>query len=100
MDRSLTLTVVPVSLGTRTPSSWRDVGSCRDSDPNLFYPVGRGRAALDRAEEAKLVCRACPSREPCLAFAIATRQELGIWGGTLPEDRRRLRQRRRAALAS
>jgi WhiB family redox-sensing transcriptional regulator len=79
----------------RAPERWRAVGSCRDSDANLFYPVGRGRDALEQAEEAKAICRGCPSREPCLAFALASRQELGIWGATAPEDRRQLRGRRR-----
>ena len=51
-------------LGT---STWRDAGYCRDKDPNLFYPLGRGRAAIEQAEVAKAYCRACPSREPCLA---------------------------------
>jgi WhiB family redox-sensing transcriptional regulator len=88
------LTVQGILRQRRTPE-WRAVGSCRDSDANLFYPVGRGRDALEQAEEAKAICRGCPSREPCLAFALATRQELGIWGGTAPEDRRQLRGRRR-----
>lgn len=92
--------VAPVPREKWAPENWREVGSCRDSDPNLFYPMGRGRAALEQAEVAKLVCRACPSREPCLAFALATRQELGVWGGTSPEDRRRLGRGRRRAVAS
>jgi WhiB family transcriptional regulator, redox-sensing transcriptional regulator len=94
------MTAVPGPLKQWGPESWREVGSCRDSDPNLFFPVGRGRAAIEQAEVAKLVCRACPSREPCLAFALATRQELGIWGGTSPEDRRQLGRGRRRPVAS
>src|SRR5581483_2696450 len=46
------------------------------------------RAAREQAEVAKVLCRTCPSREPCLAFALATGQALGVWGGTSPEDRR------------
>ena len=84
------MTAAPTGREKRATENWRDVGSCRDSDPNLFYPVGRGRAALEKTEVAKVVCRACPAREPCLAFALASRQELGIWGGTSPEDRRQL----------
>ncbi len=78
-----------VARATRwSPAQWRDAGSCRDSDPNLFYPLGRGRAAREQAEVAKVLCRTCPSREPCLSFALATGQALGVWGGTSPEDRR------------
>ena len=79
-------------LGTPT---WRDVGHCRDKDPNLFYPLGRGRTALGQAEVAKAYCYGCPSREPCLDFALASNQLLGIWGGTSPEERRLLRGRQR-----
>jgi WhiB family transcriptional regulator, redox-sensing transcriptional regulator len=85
MEKDLTRTIRPPA-----PAGWRHVGSCRDSDPNLFYPLGRGVAALEQAEEAKLFCRTCPSREPCLAFALVTRQELGVWGGTTPDERRQI----------
>lgn len=94
------MTTTSVPSEKWAPGNWRDVASCRDSDPNLFYPVGRGRAALEQSEVAKSVCRTCPSREPCLAFALATRQELGIWGGTSPEDRRQFTRGRRKAVAS
>jgi WhiB family redox-sensing transcriptional regulator len=81
--------------------SWRDIGRCRDKDPNLFFPRGRGRAALEQAEVAKAYCRTCPSREQCLAYALATVQLLGVWGGTSPEERRvLLGRRRRAQVAS
>jgi WhiB family redox-sensing transcriptional regulator len=80
--------------------SWREVGSCRDLDPNLFYPVGTGAPAVKQAEEAKRLCATCPSVEPCLAFALATRQELGVWGGTSPDERRLLIRAQRAQVAS
>jgi WhiB family redox-sensing transcriptional regulator len=86
--------------GRRRAENWRAVGSCRDSDPNLFYPLGRGHPSLEQTEVAKSICRACPSREPCLAFALATRQDLGVWGGTSPEERRELIRARRRAIAS
>jgi len=83
---------------SRTMSrAWRDVGLCRDKDPNLFYPLGTGRHTVKQADVAKTLCRVCPSREPCLAFALATDQRLGVWGGTTPEERRRLLGRRRRA---
>jgi hypothetical protein len=36
-------------------------------------------------------------RGECLAFALATRQLHGIWGGTSPEERTVLRNKARAA---
>jgi WhiB family redox-sensing transcriptional regulator len=46
----------------------------------------------DVARRAMAVCRACPVRPECLAFALTTRQHEGIWGGTTPFERRRLRR--------
>ena len=99
MDQDLVRALL-LSLPGRAPASWRDVGSCRRSDPNLFYPLGRGAAAVEQAEEAKAFCQSCPSREPCLDFALSTRQDLGVWGGTSAEERRRLLRSRRTAVAS
>jgi WhiB family redox-sensing transcriptional regulator len=63
--------------------------------------LGKGRAAVEQAEHAKAICRICPSLKPCLSFALATSQDLGIWGGTTPEERRLLLGRgRRAEVAS
>jgi WhiB family redox-sensing transcriptional regulator len=78
------------------PENWREVGSCRDSDPNLFYPLGRGREALEQIEEAKAICRTCPSQEACLDFALTFRQALGVWGGASAEERREIRRGGRA----
>ncbi len=78
-----------------TNLSWRQRGACRGLDPDTFYPPSD-----DEAEEAKAVCASCPVREPCLEFALDTREAEGIWGGTTARERRRLlRQRRKSAAA-
>ena len=100
MDQALRWISLPVPRRRWTPEHWREVGSCRDSDPNLFYPVGRGRDALEQIEEAKAICRTCPSREPCLEFALTFCEVLGIWGGTSAEERRQLVRERRESIAS
>jgi WhiB family redox-sensing transcriptional regulator len=71
---------------------WRDQSACRDTDPDLFFPVGTTGLALDQIEAAKSVCRACEVQAPCLEFALATNQESGVWGGTSEEERRKLRK--------
>lgn len=78
--------------------SWRTKASCRQTDPDLFFPVGTTGLALDHIASAKAVCHQCPVQAPCLEFALATNQDAGVWGGTSEEDRRILR--RRAARAS
>ncbi len=84
---------------------WRVDSSCRDTDPDLFFPVGTTGVALDQIAAAKAVCDTCEAKEPCLEFALSTNQDSGVWGGTSEEERRKLRrawvaQQRRAAAAA
>jgi len=83
--------------------AWRNQAACRDSDPDLFFPIGSAGASVDEIVAAKAVCRSCPVEQKCLQYAFETNQETGIWGGTTEEERRRLRRawladRRRAAV--
>lgn len=72
--------------------SWRGVAACRDTSPELFFPVGTTGQAVEQIEAAKAVCFACPSQVACLEFALASNQDSGVWGGTSEEDRRHLRR--------
>ncbi len=72
--------------------SWRKVAACRDTSPELFFPIGTTGQAIDQIEAAKLVCMSCPAQEPCLEFALSTNQDSGVWGATSEEDRRHLRR--------
>ena len=75
-----------------TMSKWRIDAACRDTDPDLFFPVGTTGMALEQIAQAKKVCTSCPCREACLDFAILTNQDSGIWGGTSEEERRAIRR--------
>ena len=79
------------------PDEWRDVAACRDTDPDLFFPVGTTGPAIEQIANAKAVCAECEVSEPCLEFALNTNQDSGIWGGTSEEERRQIRRRRAAA---
>ncbi len=76
-----------------TVMDWRDLAACRDSEPNLFFPVGTTGPALDLIDEAKVICGECTVREECLMYALETNQEAGVWGGYAEDERRRLRKR-------
>jgi len=68
--------------------------ACRDTpDPGVFFPASAGDAMAGQAEEAKAVCAACPVRAVCLRYALATRQEFGVWGGTTETERRAMIRR-------
>jgi WhiB family transcriptional regulator, redox-sensing transcriptional regulator len=72
--------------------SWRSHALCRDTDPDLFFPVGTTGHALVQIERAKQVCDECLAKDDCLEFALETNQDSGIWGGTSEEERRALRR--------
>ena len=59
---------------------WRNRSACRDTDPDLFFPVGTTGLALDQIAAAKAVCAACDVQAACLEFALATNQESGDLG--------------------
>jgi WhiB family redox-sensing transcriptional regulator len=71
---------------------WRDHSACRDTDPDLFFPVGTTGPAIEQIENAKAVCHQCDVQRACLEYALVTNQDSGIWGGTSEEERRVLRR--------
>ena len=71
---------------------WRLRAACRDTDPDLFFPVGTTGPAIEQIASAKSVCFQCEAQSACLEFALATNQEAGVWGGTSEEERRKLRK--------
>jgi len=73
--------------------SWMSRGACRESDPDLFFPVAVGTGpAARQVEVAKAVCGPCAVRANCLSYALEAMPE-GIWGGTTPDERRAARRR-------
>ena len=86
-----------------TITDWRELSACRDSEPNLFFPIGTTGPAVDQIESAKAICTECSVREECLSYALETNQEAGVWGGYAEDERPRFRlrglaeRRRRAA---
>ena len=72
-------------------ATWRDDAACRHADPDLFFPIGATGPALRQISEAKRICRACPARTPCLAWALENGVTDGVWGATTPDERRAIR---------
>jgi len=91
---------VTISFDSNGPSiDWRINAACRDTDPTLFFPVGTTGPAVDQIANAKEVCIGCLASSDCLEFAIATKQDTGVWGGTTEDERRGIRRRLRAQQA-
>jgi WhiB family redox-sensing transcriptional regulator len=86
---ALTLSAEPYEIER---DDWRDHAACRDTNPDLFFPVGTTGPAIEQIEQAKAVCMQCDSQTACLEFALVTNQDSGVWGGTSEEERRKLRK--------
>ncbi len=76
-----------ISLALATDQDWRAEGLCSKSDPDLWFAVG----ALEH-KLAKSICRSCPVRRDCLAYAMEAPIDHGIWGGFTERERRRVRR--------
>ena len=81
---------------TAARSDWRTRAACRGLDPDLFHPVKDGTSTAVHTAAAKNVCRTCFVRWSCLHDHLIHhpangQEDLGIWGGTTPRDRRNIR---------
>lgn len=76
----------------RAEQRWRLDAACAGYDTSWFFPEDE-----DSAAEAKALCAGCPVRDACLDYAMAHREDEGIWGGLTGSERRRMRRRRRDA---
>jgi WhiB family transcriptional regulator, redox-sensing transcriptional regulator len=75
--------------------NWIDRAACASHpDPDLWFPkelsgpksAGGPQESL-RAKEAKRICRGCPVRTECLTFALANKEEHGMWAGVVLDKR-------------
>jgi WhiB family redox-sensing transcriptional regulator len=78
---------------------WIERARCIDEDPELFFPIGSAPPAEEQTARAIEVCRSCDVRAECLAWALDTCQDAGVWGGLGEEERREIRRARRRAAA-
>lgn len=76
-------TAYAVGAGT----TWRLEGTCRDIDPEMWFPKSSNSA---QARQAKETCKQCPVLDQCLKEAVEQGIEFGVWGATTYADRRRL----------
>jgi WhiB family redox-sensing transcriptional regulator len=69
------------------PLWWYKAATCREADPDLFFPE-RGQSA----EPAKEICAECPVLNLCLEWALDQGDLAGIWAGTTRRERRKLKR--------
>ena len=70
---------------------WMVDADCQDLPTEMFFPQPGRKGAAD-AKVAVAICKACPVRETCLAYAMSfpDRSLPGIWGGTTERERSRM----------
>jgi WhiB family redox-sensing transcriptional regulator len=103
--QDLTTEAIAVQFATLTdrslePRVWRNSAACRDTDPDLFFPIGQTGPAIDHIASARAVCNSCAVQRECLEYALMTNQDAGIWGGTTEDERRKIRRERRRMKAN
>lgn len=69
-------------------NAWFASAACRGLDPDLFHPEKGERST---SWQAKAICETCQVIKPCLRYAIANGEQLGVWGGLSASERRSLR---------
>ena len=72
-------------------ADWEDSALCRTVEADIFFAPGG-----TQEHRAKAVCRSCPVRWDCLAYALAHKVEHGVWGGLTDRERRRILNRTRS----
>ena len=85
-----------LDVRSTTEDEGRDDALCRNTDPELFFPIGTTGSAVVAIEEAKRLCTSCTVSNACLDFALETNQDSGVWGGHSEEERRAIRRVRAA----
>lgn len=72
---------------TDANENWAARAACAQSDPEELFV----RGALQRP--ARAICFGCPVRRECLADALDSHTEFGVWGGMTERERRALLRR-------
>lgn len=97
----LTRALSDATAGISTlPPRWGVHVPCRDDVPlfdaaleHLESKSERQRRSAD-VVAAKKMCRACPMRDRCEAWAIEHFEHRGVWGATTPQERASIHRRR------
>ena len=76
-----------ISYPDASETRWMGQAACAGSSVDFFATDGIS------ADGCKAICASCPVREPCGRFAIRWSEDLGVWGGMTPSERRRAKGR-------
>lgn len=63
---------------------------CISYNTDIFFPEEYNDSDV---AQAKSICNSCWIKDKCLSFALNTNEKEGVWGGTTPIERRRIKRR-------
>lgn len=63
-------------------SDWTSRAVCAKADPDLLFVTGAAQ------RDAAKMCHGCPVKLECLADALDSQVEFGVWGGLTERQRR------------
>jgi len=69
----------------RRDDSWREAALCQQTDPELFFTDN-----IKAVSAALKLCSGCPSKVPCLNFALEVESIPGVWGGSTEKQRTKM----------
>lgn len=74
-------------------NDWRNRGACITVGGDIWFP---NKSDSHAADEAIAICGNCPVRNLCLQAGMFEKH--GIWGGKTPEQRKKMKPERDAAI--
>lgn len=80
------MAALPIDVGDEDLGPWQLDAACRGEPVDAFFPETQGVPP-----EVAALCASCDVRAECLDHGLRYETE-GIWGGTSPTQRRRLRR--------
>ncbi|MBO0680827.1 WhiB family transcriptional regulator [Mycolicibacterium sp. S2-37] len=68
---------------------WQSRARCLGLPTDVFFDSDgdRGARRIAREQHAKQICNLCPVLRDCLAFALTSGQQYGVWGSMTPRER-------------
>lgn len=80
----------PKRIFVAAEESWMTAAKCIEKDVNFFYSDNGGGT-----NTAKKFCGDCAVKAECLEYALANRENFGVWGGESERGRRKILKQRR-----
>jgi hypothetical protein len=72
-------------LQQRLTEAIEEHGSQCEGYTDVFYPENDDKLNITTA---KFICATCPIVQECQDYALAAKEEYGIWGGLTPDERK------------